>query len=74
MTAINVGIFGQSIAEALSGQDALGAFKTELAREGYTPNIVFAAWGGSSALKAHVRTDQPTWYWWDETTNQPRRS
>ena len=71
MPTVNVGIFGQSIAEALNGQDALGVFKTELAREGYTPNIVFAAWGGSSALKAHARTDQPTWYWWDETTNQP---
>lgn len=70
-TPVNVGIFGQSHAQALAGQDAMGVFKAELAREGYTVNLTYAAWGGSSALKAHARTDQPTWYWWDENTMTP---
>jgi len=66
-----VGIFGQSFAQALNGPSARGVFNAELARDGITASVVFAAWGGSSALKANARTDQPTWYWWDEDTGTP---
>jgi hypothetical protein len=66
-----VAIFGQSFAQALYDDAAMGAFKAELERDGIASSIVYGAWGGSSILKANVRSDQPTWYWWDETTGTP---
>lgn len=69
MIPVYILIAGQSIAQAAYSAASLAALTEELNREGYTPVVTTAGWGGSSALKQNAPTAHPTWYWWDEDTN-----
>lgn len=70
-TQVNVGLFGQSLAEYLNHASAQGVFAYELERNGYASVQTYAAWGGSSMLKVNAPVAHPTWYWWDEDANAP---
>lgn len=64
MTALNVGVFGQSFAIALASNPAWSVFVSEMAAAGYTVQLTTYASDGSSALKENAPAEFTDRWWW----------
>lgn len=71
MTTYTIGIFGQSFAQALLAPAASGVMKEEMARAGYTLDIVGHGVGGCAVLKENAPAGNPDAYLWDPDGGGP---